>query len=257
MNHYAFRDNFPDNVVYGPQPQGLNYFTTTRVGGHSQGPWRSWNLGAHCGDEQTKVQQNQTLLQSLLPGPIRWLDQVHGAQVVQYKHHNKEPVAVYTADAAFTRDANCVLAVLTADCLPIVISDAGSSIVAVVHAGWRGLAAGVVSQVAAALQRHSAATQWFAWLGPAIGPQHFEVGHDVYVAFTQDSPQDAQYFKPLGADKWLADLPNLARLRLQRSFAGQVQVHQSGHCTYANDELFYSYRREGITGRMATVAWLG
>lgn len=248
-------------VVQGRQGQHLRYFTTTRQAGASQGPWHSWNLGLHCGDSEAAVQRNREQLRTLVPGPVHWLNQVHGTDVVELKHGEGAATAAFTADAAFTRDAHCVLAILTADCLPIVISDQENRIVGVAHAGWRGLANGVLDRLAAAMQRYRQPGQWFAWVGPAIGPAHFEVGQDVYEAFVEYAPQDRQFFRarPAGAGdepKWLADLPALAQLRLQRCFAAPVQVEQSRLCTYARPDQFYSYRRDGITGRMATVAWL-
>lgn len=250
------RHNLPHNVVTGPQINGVSYFCTTRMAGHSKGPWHSWNLGAHCGDDARAVMANRTQLQSLLPGPIHWLRQVHGTDVVELKKHNHSSIEPITADAAFTRDTECVLAVLTADCLPIVITDVHRRVLGIAHAGWRGLADGVLQQLASHMQRYSAAQQWQAWIGPAIQQAHFEVGEDVYHAFTLHTPQDAQFFRYLRPGKWLADLPSLARSRLQRSFAGQVVVYDSQLCTYAREEQFFSYRRDGITGRMATVAWL-
>lgn len=248
-------------VVQGPQGAHLRYFTTTRQTGTSQGPWDSWNLGLHCGDSVSAVHQNRKQLEALVPGPIHWLNQVHGTDVVEFKNNGPHAATSFTADAAFTRDAHCVLAILTADCLPIVISDRENGIVGVAHAGWRGLAGGVLSRLAEAMQRYCQPEQWFAWVGPAIGAAHFEVGQEVYEAFVAQAPQDRQCFhaQPVGArgePKWLADLPALAQLRLQRSFAAPVLVEQSRLCTYAQPGAFYSYRRDGITGRMATVAWL-
>lgn len=248
-------------IVQGGQGARLRYFTTTRRGGVSQGPWSEWNLGAHCGDEMQAVTQNRAILENLLPAPVHWLNQVHGTEVVELKKQPLPSADLYAADAAFTRDPDCVLAILTADCLPIVISDENNSIVGVAHAGWRGLAGGVLTRLAQSLQRYSEATQWFAWVGPAIGAQHFEVGVEVYEAFVTDAPQDAQYFsmqpnKGAMPPKWLADLPSLAQARLNRAFASQIHIEQSGYCTFASADKFFSYRRDGITGRMATVAWM-
>lgn len=248
--------SLPQNVVTGQQITGVTYFTTTRVGGHSQGPWHSWNLGLHCGDDQRAVFANRAQLQSRLPGPIHWLRQVHGTDVIELKKHSCPTALPVTADAAFTRDTGCVLAILTADCLPIVITDVHRRILGVAHAGWRGLAKGILKHLAQHMQRYTAAQEWQAWIGPAIRQDHFEVGADVYQFFVQHHPQDAQYFRFLRPGKWLADLPALAQARLQREFAGRVVIEDSRYCTYAQKELFFSYRREGITGRMATVAWL-
>ncbi|HLR30216.1 MAG TPA: peptidoglycan editing factor PgeF [Paenalcaligenes sp.] len=246
----------PHNVVSGQHIPGVTYFATTRIAGHSQGPWASWNLGAHCGDDSRAVRDNRAQLQSLLPGSVHWLRQVHGTEVVELKKNMRPTPMPITADAAFTRDTGCVLAVLTADCLPIVITDIHARVLGIAHAGWRGLAQGVLQQLAAHMQRYTAAQQWQAWIGPAIRQPHFEVGEDVYRSFTQQTPQDAQFFRYLRPGKWLADLAGLASVRLQRSFTGQVVVHDSLQCTYALEDQFFSYRRDRITGRLATVAWL-
>jgi len=248
--------DLPANVVSGPQIPGVNYFTTTRASGHSRGPWASWNLGAHCGDDAHAVHHNRAQLQSLLPGPVHWLRQVHGTDVVALQRNMRPTALPMTADAAFTRDTGCVLAILTADCLPIVITDIQSRVLGVAHAGWRGLADGILEQLADHMRRYSTAQEWVAWMGPAIRQDHFEVGDDVYHCFTQQTPQDAQYFRYLRPGKWLADLPGLARARLQRSFPGRVVVHDSQQCTYAQEDRYFSYRRDRITGRQATVAWL-
>ncbi|HLS21801.1 MAG TPA: peptidoglycan editing factor PgeF [Paenalcaligenes sp.] len=247
--------------VQGSQGERLRYFTTTRQSGMSTGPWASWNLGAHCGDDAQAVSRNRMRLQEYLPAPPHWLQQVHGTEVVQFRKNTSDPAVLLTADAAFTRDTDCVLAILTADCLPIVVTDADNSILGVAHAGWRGLAAGVIAQLARQLQRYCQSEHWFAWVGPAIGAQHFEVGQEVYDAFVQDAPQDRQHFvlqpdSTADEKKWHADLAGLAQMRLERSFAARIQVEQSQLCTFTQAEQFYSYRRDGITGRMATVAWL-
>src|SRR5699024_107787 len=132
----------PHNVVSGQHIPGVTYFATTRDAGRSQGPWSSWNLGAHCGDDPRAVRQNRAQLQSLLPGPVHWLRQVQGTEVVELKRNMRTAPIPINADAAFTRDTGCVLAVLTADCLPIVITDIHARVLGVAHAGWRGLAQG-------------------------------------------------------------------------------------------------------------------
>lgn len=248
-------------LVQGSQGKRLRYFTTTRQSGVSTGPWSSWNLGAHCGDDAQAVARNRACLQEYLPAPPHWLEQVHGVGVVEFRKNVSDPSLLLSADAAFTRDADCVLAILTADCLPIVVTDAENSILGVAHAGWRGLAAGVIARLAEQLQRYCKSERWFAWIGPAIGVRYFEVGQEVYDAFVQDAPQDRHHFIlqsvcTEGKKKWHADLAGLAQMRLERSFSTQIQVEQSQLCTFTQAEQFYSYRRDGITGRMATVAWL-
>src|SRR5690625_927528 len=244
-------------VVHGPAVPGLRYFTTTRIGGYSRSAWASFNLGAHCADNPEHVTQNRSRLQGYLPKPsmdIPWLQQVHGTAVAEVDYAGMLDKS--QADAALTQLPHQAIAVLTADCLPIVICDQQTRILAVVHAGWRGLAQGVIEQTAFRLQQRCAVKAWWAWIGPAIGPQHFEVGPEVREAFVTQAPQDARYFKPGDGDRWWADLPALAQQRLLRSFTAPIAVHLSGCCSFADEEHFYSYRREATTGRMATVAWL-
>lgn len=266
-------------VMHGPHLPGLRYFTTTRIGGVSTGVWAGFNLGAHCDDDPEKVASNRDRLQQYLPAAVPWLRQVHGTAVAEFPNDlvarnlpitdadsvqslaairsaAVQTTVPLTADAAFTQAADYAIAVLTADCLPIVICDADASIVAVVHAGWRGLAQGVIEQTARRLQQRRAVTSWWAWIGPAIGPKHFEVGSEVRQAFISQAPQDSVYFRSGMADKWWADLAGLAQQRLQRSFEQPIVVHLSHCCTFSDEQHFYSYRRDGITGRMATVAWL-
>jgi len=240
------------------KPQGrAQYFTTTRHGGVSQGPWSSWNLGAHCGDNMQAVEKNRKRLQSLLPAPAQWLNQIHGNTVVELKRlKNGEKPMVYTADAAFTRDTNCVLAILTADCLPVVIGDTQNRILGVAHVGWRGLASGVLDNLALALARYCIADEWFAWIGPAISATHFEVGLDVYQALARSMPEIKHFFQPLQENKWVVNLSGIAKARIKQSFQAKVHVELSQQCSFTDQLNFYSYRRDGITGRMATVAWL-
>lgn len=225
-----------------PAPPGIHAFTTTRIGGVSAGPWASMNLGAHCGDRSAHVAANRQRLVKHLPGPVDWLNQVHGTGV----HHRVSDTSTgSTADAQWTTDLNRVCAVLTADCLPVVFCSQCSSVVAVAHAGWRGLADGVLEATVSALPD----LPLMAWLGPAIGPKVYEVGDDVVECFPGDREPG---FKPHGR-RWLMDIYALARLRLER--AGVQSVHGGTHCTYSEPERFYSWRRDGETGRMATVIW--
>src|SRR5690606_16565750 len=216
----------PFPFIDGPSWPGIHVLTTLRQGGVSTGPYGEFNLGDHVGDEPGHVERNRAILQEALPGAPRWLKQVHGIIV----HDADAPMALQVpqADAAVTARPGQVLAVLTADCLPVVIADDAARVLGVAHAGWRGLAAGGLESTVAAVRRRAGAdARLQAWLGPAIGPAAFEVGSDVRDAFA-DMPQA---FMPNAAapGKWWADLPGLAQHRLQK--AGVVTIVQSGFCT--------------------------
>lgn len=228
-------------------PARVHALVTTRAGGVSQGPYRSLNLGERLGDDPVAVAHNRARVRASLPGEPVWLRQVHGTEVVDAAEC--EPNAC--ADASFVRVPRVSCAVLIADCLPVVLADRAASVVAVAHAGWRGLAAGVVENTLAAMQ--AAPASIVAWLGPAIGPRAFEVGEDVYRAFTAGDPQAEAAFTAGRPGKWHADLYALARRRL--SAAGVEEITGGHWCTF-NDARFYSYRRDGRTGRMAAIAWL-
>jgi len=232
---------------------------TTRQGGRSRGSWGDGagggglNLGAHCGDDPQHVAANRALLRSVLPGEPCWLDQVHGTEVLELT----EPLgAPARADAAVTTRPGVVLAVLTADCLPVLMTDVDGKVVGAAHAGWRGLAAGVLENtVAAARALAPGARGWRAWLGPAIGQAAFEVGDDVRQAFMQADPQAAACFAVgLSPGKWQADLVGLARRRLSRAGIDRVAIEPV--CTHRDAGRFYSYRRDGATGRMGSFIWI-
>lgn len=220
---------------------------TTRNGGVSQGPYARWNLATHVGDADNAVSINRALLREIVPVKPLWLNQVHGTDVVDAAVANSTP----DADASFTRRAGSACVIMTADCLPVLFCDRDGSVVAAAHAGWRGLAGGVLEATIAAMACD--ASHLMAWLGPAIGPESFEVGDDVYAAFTGLQPAAAHAFERRG-DKWLADIYELARLRL--AAAGVTAVFGGGDCTYRDSARFFSYRRDGVTGRMAALIWL-
>lgn len=241
--------------VTGNAWKRVRYFCTTRSGGVSSGALASLNLAGHVHDDVVNVDENRRRLAAMLPGEPVWLEQVHGVQVFDADaawHGGQCP----RADAAVTSLPNKVLAIMTADCLPVVISDLDGSALGVAHAGWRGLAAGVLENTLAQLrEKCPGAPGWRAWIGPAIGQPHFEVGADVLQAFVQADPASQEFFIAAGPEgKWLADLPGLARHRLRK--AGVNDVQASGYCSYAQADLFYSYRRDAASGRMATLAWL-
>lgn len=245
-------------VPQWPAPANVRAATTTRAGGVSQKPFDSLNMAGHVGDEVVSVATNRQRLAEtlLLPEKPHWLSQVHGTGVVVLDDGS---IGLPEADAGMTQEPGCVCAVLTADCLPVLFCDQAGTRVAAAHAGWRGLAAGVLESTVEVLGVPG--DEVLAWLGPAIGPQFFEVGEEVYQAFVEQNPEASSAFVPsaksTGADKktrWLADLYQLARLRLKN--AGVTSVYGGGFCTFEDQERFYSFRRDGKTGRMASMIWL-
>ena len=231
-----------------PAPANVHALSTMRGGGSGRGRYDSFNLATHVGDDAATVAANRRLLRQRLPVASRWLQQVHGTRCIDVDVCGDD----VEADAGFSRSADCACAVLTADCLPLLLCDDAGTVVAAAHAGWRGLAAGVIEATAAAMR--TPGRNLVAWLGPAIGPQAFEVGDDVRDAFLRTDAGAAAAFAAHGKGKWLCDLYALARLRLAR--LGVERIGGGGFCTYTEDERFFSFRREGATGRMATLVWL-
>lgn len=229
-------------------PARVRAAVTTRRGGVSQGPWQSLNLAEHVDDDPTAVQENRRrLVEALsLPSEPAWLQQVHGCAVVD------PGAAGCEADACSTDRTGAVCAVMTADCLPVLFTDRLGSRIAAAHAGWRGLAAGVLEQTLATF--NCPPEDMRVWLGPAIGPSAFEVGGEVRRVFLTADPQAEQAFNASRPGHWLADLYLLARQRLVRH--GVTAVWGGGYCTYHEPERFYSFRRDGVTGRMASLIWL-
>lgn len=229
-----------------PASAGVRAVSTLRTGGFSRGRYASLNLGAHVGDDPAHVTQNRHLLCEALSLPAEpvWLNQVHGADVV-----SADAPGRLNADASVAREAGAVCVVMTADCLPILLCDRAGRCVAAVHAGWRGLAGGVVEAAVEVLD----SPDLMAWLGPAIGPSAFEVGAEVRRLFLDRLDGCASAFKPTSETRWSADLYRLARLVLQR--AGVRQIYGGGYCTFSDPDRFFSYRRDGQTGRMATLIW--
>ena len=231
-----------------PAPASVGALSSTRAGGCSLPPWDSFNLGDHVGDDHSAVAANRRQLfqRAGLRESSCWLQQVHGARVVAAAEQTCE------ADASITRLPGQVCAVMTADCLPLLMCDQQGTQVAAVHAGWRGLAAGVVEN---ALDSFDCAPRdILVWLGPAIGPSAFEVGPEVRQAFLQQDEQAGQAFRANGRDHWLADIYLLAKLKLFRK--GVHHVYGGNFCTYSETQRFFSYRRDGQTGRMASLIWL-
>ncbi|OXS14141.1 hypothetical protein CGX12_15940 [Zobellella denitrificans] len=232
-----------------PAPANVCAAQSCRQGGVSQAPFNSLNLGAHVGDRVQDVATNRERLGACLNLPAEpvWLEQVHGTRVLILPTADQDR----TADAVVTRTPGQVCAVMTADCLPVLFCDDAGTVVGAAHAGWRGLAGGVLEATLAAMQVDP--DRVLAWMGPAIGPRAFEVGTDVREAFIEHSALAADAFMPRG-DKWLADLYHLARLRL--AAAGVHHIYGGEHCTHSEAERFFSYRRDGRTGRMASLIWL-
>ena len=235
-----------------PAPANIIALTTLRRGGESLPPYGSFNLAAHVGDDDSAVLANRARLSRLLPPGthVHWLTQVHGTEVA-----NAAVASVGTvADASWSRTPGSACAVLTADCLPVLFCSREGDVVAAAHAGWRGLLEGVLENTVAAMGRDPRLIM--AWLGPAIGPGAFEVGIEVRRAFAHLGPQAETAFTPVPgkADKFLADLAGLARIALRRS--GVTLVWGGQDCTVSDPAKFYSFRRDQVTGRMASLIWI-
>ncbi len=236
-----------------PAPDSVGCLVSTRSGGVSTGPFASLNLGRHVGDEPAAVAENRRRLRAALPDEPRWLNQVHGADVVCLDTSTDTQV-VHTADAAVTTLRGKPCAVMVADCLPVLFCDEAGTCVAAAHAGWRGLAAGVLEATVAAMPAKP--QRLLAYLGPAIGPDAFEVGPEVREIFASRDSAARAAFRPLleRPEKYLADIFALARLRL--ASAGVDRVYGGTECTFTSPDKYYSYRRDGKTGRMAALIWL-
>ncbi len=246
----------PDWIV-PPWPAPLRGLITTRAGGVSQGPWGGadgggMNVGFGA-DDEVAVVANRARLAAVLPGPPRWLRLVHGAEVVDAERVGAEAPE---ADAAFTTAPGVVCCVTVADCLPVLLAEVRGRGVAAVHAGWRGLAAGVVQRTVQSLRAAigDPAAELLAFLGPAIGPHRFEVGAEVLAAMQRHLPQAPAAFVPAGEGKYHADLYALARQALAQ--AGVGDCAGGGDCTVSQPGRFYSFRRDRVTGRHAALAWI-
>lgn len=231
-------------------PARVRAVCTTRHGGVSQGTYASLNLASHVGDDPEAVHANRARLRRMLALPAEpcWLEQVHGTALTE-----AEPLATSAprADAAFTREVGRVCVVLTADCLPILLCDRHASVVAAVHAGWRGLLDGILPRTLAALA--GSARDWLAWIGPGIGAASYRVGPDLRERFVAADAESADCFT-LQAGNWHADLAGLAAHQLRA--AGVAVVTRHPGCTLRDANDFFSYRRDGVTGRFASLIWL-
>ncbi|WP_060983095.1 peptidoglycan editing factor PgeF [Vibrio splendidus] len=235
-------------------PNNVKAFASTRVGGFSTGAYQGLNLGTHVGDDASLVENNRTWLkqQANMPAAPVWLNQTHSTDVITVL----EPMAsVLDADGAFTTAKGVVCSAMTADCLPVILTDTNGTQVAAVHAGWRGLAGGILENAVAKFSNLDSENKIIAWLGPAIGKQAFEVGDDVLEAFVRfDLQAKLAFAAKAEPGKWLANMSQLATQRLEK--VGVSEVTDSNLCTFADPDSFYSYRRDGITGRQATFIWL-
>ena len=235
-----------------PAPANVRALSTTRQGGVSVSPWNQLNLGEHVNDNPQHVAANRQRLADCFELPAQrfaWLNQIHGTRVIEATRHNLSQLPA--ADASYTRESGVVCAILTADCLPVIICDQGGTVVGAAHAGWRSLCDGVLENLIS--QMGEPAQNLMAWLGPAIGPEHFEVGPEVRQAFIDHSLEASSAFASHGArpGHYMADIYQLATQRLQQT--GVSAIHGGGLCTVSDSQRFYSYRRDGQTGRMATL----
>ncbi len=230
-----------------PAPKNVHALQTNRHGGVSLAPYASLNLGTHVKDSPMHVAQNRQLLSQFLPSEPVWLNQTHSINVVDAANTTCLP----DADASYATRKNVVCVTMTADCLPILICDTAGTLVASIHAGWRGLCDGIIE--ATIQQLPAKPSDLMAWFGPAIGPNAFEVGPEVRAQFMVKDAQAEIAFKPNG-EKYLADIYKIATKRLNN--LGVTQIYGGDLCTYADKESFFSFRRDGVTGRMATLIWL-
>lgn len=234
-----------------PAPANVKALQTTRIGGVSQGPYTSLNLGEHVKDDPLAVAHNRQLLSPYLPSEPVWLNQIHSTEVIDAAKSG----CLENADGAFTTQADVVCVTMTADCLPVLLCDKAGTVVAAVHAGWRGLCDGVIEAAIAKMPVKS--EDIMAWLGPAIGPNAFEVGDDVREQFMQKDVQAISAFTSHG-DKWLCDIYTIAKQRL--TAVGVKAIYGSSvneeFCTYTDEARFFSFRRDNVTGRMASLIWL-
>lgn len=235
-------------------PAHIQAFSSTRLGGYSQGPYSWLNLGLHVGDDPFIVGKNRSILAETLslPDKLCWLNQIHSTILLKLENNTADN---HTADAVWSSGTNTPCIVMTADCLPVLITDKMGTFVCAVHAGWRGLCDGIIEKSIKTIcgQLGVNANDLLVWLGPCIGKTAFEVGSEVRAAFMAENEQAKSAFSACG-DRWLADLQQLARLCLAPF--NVFEITASEYCTFNQADLFYSYRRDTVTGRMATLIWI-
>ena len=233
-----------------PVPPHIKSMQTLRAGGRSEGAYNSFNLATHVNDEINTVHLNRDLLNQYLPSAPYWLNQTHSVDVL------KLPSPMLNGDASYTIDKNKVCVVQTADCLPLLVTNMDGTIVAAIHAGWRGLLHGVIENTIEKM--NMSPNELLVWLGPAISQKHFEVGFDVKNSFCEKHIEAENAFHLFSDQKWLADIYALAKIRL--NLCGIKQIYggsvSDNYCTFANEADYFSYRRDGMTGRMASLIWI-
>ena len=239
---------FPDWKV----PSFIRAIQTTRKGGYSVGPnYGKFNLSHHVGDEHNSVNLNIKQLMDIVPNDICWIEQVHGKRIIQLPKN----IASSKADACYSKDKNVICAVRTADCLPILITDIRGTFVLTIHAGWRGLGIGIIEK---AINKINSSNDLIVWLGPCISQENFEVGHDVYEFFNKNDKNCISAFIEKSKDKFSLSLTKAAELKLKS--LGVQFIYGNGitqsYCTYNDVDKFYSYRRDKLTGRMASLIWM-
>ena len=242
-------DGLPFFQAEWPAPANVKTLVSTRNGGVSQAPYASLNVGGHVGDRPENVTRNREIVQAAVPVPPAYLNQTHSSIVLPAAD---VPGSTPEADASFDRTGTAACAVMTADCLPVLLCDRAGTVVAAAHAGWRGLAGGILQNTVAAMQADPG--EIMAYLGPAIGPDAFEVGEDVRETFCRLHSAAENAFEGIGGGKYLADIYALARQTLRRE--GVNLIYGGTHCTVLERDTFFSYRRDGQTGRMVSMIWL-
>jgi len=234
-----------------PAPSHIKSMQTLRSGGKSKGKYNSLNLATHVNDEINTVHSNRDLINQYLPSSPHWLNQTHSVDVL------KLPSQTLNGDASYTIDKNTVCVVQTADCLPLLVTNIDGTIVAAIHAGWRGLLNGVIENTIEKM--NMLPNELLIWLGPAISQKHFEVGFDVKNSFCEKHSEAEKAFHLISDQKWLADIYALAKIRL--NLCGVKQIYggsvSDNYCTFTNEVDYFSYRRDGVTGRMASLIWIG
>lgn len=227
-------------------------FSNAEIQGHSKAPFNNFNLAEHVGDSFDDVHQNRAILHSFCGSTCVYLNQTHSNKIIAIKSSSQ---VQSDADASFTREKNLPLAILTADCVPLVITN-DDDIVCVIHAGWRGLLTGIIENSVSTLRQNTSKHNFFVWIAPCIHKNNFEVGKDVYDLFINANQSYKQYFQPKNNAKFLADLVAIATDKLITEGVARENIYASEICTYQSTASFFSYRREGMTGRFATVAML-
>jgi YfiH family protein len=233
-----------------PVPSHIKSIQTLRLGGKSEGKYKSFNLATHVHDEINSVYLNRDLLLQYLPSSPYWLNQTHSPNVIEL------PSSSLNADASYTQHKNAVCAVQTADCLPLLMTNIEGTIVAAIHAGWRGLLNGIIENTIHKM--NIPAKELLIWLGPAISQKHFEVGYEVKHGFCEKHQEAEKAFHKISDHKWLADIYHLAKIRfdvfgVDKIYGGNLL---DNYCTFSNPEDYFSYRRDGMTGRMASLIWI-